>query len=84
MQFTVFDDYGNEGGGAYKYIYVDFSKLHFHLLGENFKFTKEDEHKKYIKVDTLYTDKLIENAYSFEKLQSKYSYKELMSKCTCN
>lgn len=84
MQLTVIDDYGNEDGGVYKYMYVDFSSLHFHILEENFKFSKQNEDKKYIKVDNLYKNKTIENIYSFEKVQSKYSYKELMNRCICN
>lgn len=83
MQLKLIDNFGNETGGAYKYMYVDFSNLHFHILDENYKFAKQDEDKKYIKVDGLYRAKNIDSSYRFEKLASEFSYKEV-SKCSCN
>lgn len=83
MQLKLIDDFGNETGGAYKYMYVDFQNLHFHILGENYRFSKQDEDKKYIKVDDLYRTKNIDGSYRFEKIASEFSYKELI-RCSCN
>lgn len=84
MQLTLIDDFGNEDGGVYKYMYVDFNSLHFHILDENFKFSKKDEDKKYIKIEKLFESRAINDIYSFEKLGCKYSYRELVNKCFCN
>lgn len=84
LQLTLFDDFGNTNGGAFKYMYVDFNSLHFHILEDNFKFSETNEDKTYIKVDNLYNTKEIKEAYSFNELKSEYSYRELVNKCICN
>lgn len=84
FQLNVFDEAGNTTGGAYKYMYIDFNSLHCHILSENFKFSKRDEGKTYIKVDDLYDTREIEEAYSFSEIKSNYDYKELVYECICN
>lgn len=84
LQLNVIDDAGNESGGVFKQMYVDFSNLHFHILDENYKFSFENQDKKYIKIDNQYDFISIANQYNYREINCKYKYRELVSRCICN
>lgn len=78
VQLKAIDEAGNETNTAEVYVYIDFKKMIFKVLDENYKFNIDNNGLGYIEVKDTYNINIIEDKFSFKEVQSQYSYRELV------
>jgi hypothetical protein len=78
VHLKAIDEAGNKTAFTNIFIYIDFQKMEYKVLGPNYSHKEKGKDFDYIEVEGDFKEAEEIDVISFKELQSQFSYKELV------